>query len=931
MLKHIKQIVFIIATIIISLSYLFPFQQVKAAAFDPKTGQENISLRFWNNESPELGFYINAASRYILETVQEPNMGSTFGEWSVMDLARGMYTGYDYINYIPANYFTDYKSRIDSYIDGVSGELDRNKSTEWSRLTLAMSALGYNVRSMGSGGQYDFVDRLSQSYKFSYKQGINGPIWELIALNTGRYELLENPSTFTSKEDINTAGKMIDYIIDKEIIQTNGIVGGWALMGNVPDPDITGMALQGLAPYYTGDVAYPKDTITSYNDFKKAVERAVYQLADMQQPNGGYNAFGNLNVESTVQAVVALTELGIDPTAKNVDLPNIGKVARFNQSGGMRDGVYTDNMMDAVYTFWAWGSGSTPEVGGFKHVTTGYDGGGGSGTGVNAMATDQALYGLIAYDRFKKGENSLYNMTDQINGEYRNMQARKVNVTFVGNTSDVQSESPYAAISIPALTNDRKKVIAWNTASDGSGVSYFPGERLSIPDHDITLYAQFESRDFNIQYELNGGQFTTDRYTTTYKNIDNPALPTAKQLKKEGYQFVGWYDNASFTGEAITTIAKGESGDRTFYAKWIDKNALVNEVIEQIKILPTTVVAENALTIENVRTMYDTLTPAQKASVTNYNKLLDAEQQLKGALASSSLNVTDAELSEGVVALIQTIPTTKEMTLDSQSIINQARDAYDKLTTKQKADVYNYQLLIRAEKALKAIESKEVDEKAAAAVINQIKQLPEKITVASEEKIGIVRTAYDVLTAYQQDLVTNYNTLLQKEIALKAALSNATLKVDTFKNNVTSLTGKSESAATITATIKGKEIGHATASKNGEFSIVVPQQKAGTTIIVKSIGKITAIKSVNVQTSKTLGSPTVNTVKSTHTKITGKAPKNTTITVYNAKNKKIATGTVSNKGTFTLKITKQKKKTKLYVQITDKWNNQSKKKVVTVK
>lgn len=931
MVKHIKQIVFIIAAIVISLSCLFPLQQVKAAAFDPKNGQENISLRFWNNESPELGFYINAASRYILETVKEPNMGSTFGEWSVMDLARGMYTGYDYINYIPDNYFTDYKSRIDSYVDGVGGELDRSKSTEWSRLTLAMSALGYNIHSMGSGGQYDFVDRLSQSYKFSYKQGINGPIWELISLNTGRYELLENPSTFTSKEDINTAGKMIDYIMDKEIIQTNGIVGGWALMGNVPDPDITGMALQGLAPYYTGDVAYPKDAITSYSDFKKAVERAVYQLADMQQPNGGYNAFGNLNVESTVQAVVALTELGIDPTAKNVNLPNIGKVAHFNQSGGMRDGVYTDNMMDAVYTFWAWGSGSTPEVGGFKHVTTGYDGGGGSGTGVNAMATDQALYGLIAYDRFKKGEKTLYNMTDQINGEYSNMQARKVNVTFVGNTTDVQAVSPYAAISIPALTSDRKKVIAWNTASDGSGVSYFPGERLSIPDHDITLYAQFESRDFNIQYELNGGQFTTDRYTTTYKNIDNPALPTAKQLKKDGYQFAGWYDNASFTGETITTIAKGESGDKTFYAKWIDKNALVNEVIEQIKALPTTVVAENALTIENVRTMYDTLTPTQKASITNYNKLLDAEQQLKGALASSSLNVTDAELSESVVALIQTIPTTKEMTLDSQSIINQAREAYNKLTTKQKADVYNYQLLIRAEKALKAIESKEVDEKAAAAVINQIKQLPAKVTVASEEKIGIVRTAYDVLTAYQQDLVTNYNTLLQKEIALKAVLSNETLKVDTFKNNATTLTGKSEADATITATVKGKEIGHTIANKNGGFSIVVPQQKAGTTIIVKSIGKITAIKSVSVQTAKTLGSPTVNTVKSTHTKITGKATKNTTVAVYDTKNKKIATGTVSNKGTFTLKITKQKKKTKLYIQITDQWNNQSKKKVVTVK
>jgi len=119
----------------------FASQRAQAAAFDPQTGQENLSLRFWNDEKPDNGFYLNATARHMLETVKELSFGTGAGEWTVMDLARGMYTGYDYLNYIPANYFTDYKARIDATVDSLDGELHTTKSTEWSRLTLAMSAL----------------------------------------------------------------------------------------------------------------------------------------------------------------------------------------------------------------------------------------------------------------------------------------------------------------------------------------------------------------------------------------------------------------------------------------------------------------------------------------------------------------------------------------------------------------------------------------------------------------------------------------------------------------------------------------------------------------------------------------------------------------------------------------------------------------------
>ncbi|MFR3036923.1 MAG: hypothetical protein ACLTMW_13440 [Blautia hydrogenotrophica] len=158
-----------------------------AGAWDASDSKKFSELRFWENEAPGIRFYINAAARYELETVQEPGYGTNSGDWTVMDLLRGMYTGLDYLNYIPENYFENYYERAVGEVIEREGVLDKSKSTEYSRLMLALSALGKSVYDVGG---YDFIDILSQSYKYSYGQGLNGPIWELIALNTGGYELL---------------------------------------------------------------------------------------------------------------------------------------------------------------------------------------------------------------------------------------------------------------------------------------------------------------------------------------------------------------------------------------------------------------------------------------------------------------------------------------------------------------------------------------------------------------------------------------------------------------------------------------------------------------------------------------------------------------------------------------------------------------------
>lgn len=275
---------------------------------------------------------------------------------TVLDLARGGYYALD------SQYFKDYYSRIVETVNqkaasvNLGGALHKVKSTENSRLIMALSAIGKDATSVGN---WDLIKPYStQGMKWITKQGINGPIFALIALDTHNY-----PTT-----DTTIRQQCVDYILDKEL------AGGWALIGTAADPDITAMALQALVNY--------KDQ----SEVAAAAERAFAKLSAIQKDNGGYASWGSVNSESIAQVIVATTAWGIDPDTD----------PRFVKNG--------KSAVDALLTFYV------EEGRGFAHVldnSPGYVGG-----EVNGMATDQACYALVAYNRFQNGKTALYDMSD---------------------------------------------------------------------------------------------------------------------------------------------------------------------------------------------------------------------------------------------------------------------------------------------------------------------------------------------------------------------------------------------------------------------------------------------------------------------------------------------------------------------------------------
>lgn len=72
---------------------------------------------------------------------------------------------------------------------------------------------------------------------------------------------------------------------------------------------------------------------------------------------------------------------------------------------------------------------------------------------------------------------------------------------------------------------------------------------------------------YTISYDTNGGTCSAS-LVSSFSRYSTITLPTAETMTRTGYTFAGWYDNADFTGDAITEIPKGSTGNKTLYAKW---------------------------------------------------------------------------------------------------------------------------------------------------------------------------------------------------------------------------------------------------------------------------------------------------------------------------------------------------------------------------
>lgn len=285
---------------------------------------------------------------YLKSAVPNPTVNSVKGEWAIIGLARSDAS-------MSTNYYSSYYDRVVAYVDrniNAYGQLHTVKSTENARVALAVTAIGKDPRNVGGHNLLTALNDVT----YVNQQGVNGPIWALLALDSKNYDA-------PGREELITS------ILGQQFED-----GGWAVTpeGSTPattaDVDMTAMAIQALAPYYN-----------TREDVTDAVNKALVCLSGKQLEDGRFQSWGTTNSESAAQVVVALSALGIDAD----------KDTRFVKSG--------NSALDGLLSF-------AVKTGGFGH----------DDNVVNQMATEQAYYALAAYDRFDRKANRLYDMSDVV-------------------------------------------------------------------------------------------------------------------------------------------------------------------------------------------------------------------------------------------------------------------------------------------------------------------------------------------------------------------------------------------------------------------------------------------------------------------------------------------------------------------------------------
>lgn len=322
-------------------------------------------------------------------------------------------------------------------------------TNENARLVLALTALGQNAKAYTVGGEtYDLVTPLTAKTGSAYKATVPGT-------TSAAFAIIAIDSAPYTVADTAAVPAMIQYLLSMQ-----NPSGAWKINDKNPadNVDATAMVLTALAPH------------KSETGVQAAIDKALTYLE-------GLTGYGNACTDA--QLVTAYSALGIDCTD--------AKYAR----GGK-------NPLTSLLSY-------QTASGGFSLDSTA------SNARVSPRPTEQAAYALVAYDRFKRGVKSLYDMSDAVDLLPAASGAADVaaKITALGTVTDCKRETYLALQEIEAA-------YAGLTAEEQAEVTNY-GTFLQRKQTFQTLleaYRKAKLAELDAYYDkLKRTDYTTDQWT----------------------------------------------------------------------------------------------------------------------------------------------------------------------------------------------------------------------------------------------------------------------------------------------------------------------------------------------------------------------------------------------------------------------------------
>ena len=488
-------------------------------------------------ETPDYVIAMNGAQKYIASEVTNPGVGSTYGEWAVFALNRG--------GVAKPGWNDTYLENLKTYVDRKKGVLADKNYTEYSRVILALTSMGVDASAFETDkGTYDLVkpllDKQDSGEYWVEWQGNNGTAFALLALDSHDY--LDDAEGNAVRAALIASLKSHQQSDGSWPISNDGSDG---LPDGFGDYDVTAAAIYALAPYYL-DASKLKALggSVTHAQVKKMVNNALAFLSDSQDADGG---FGSVEADSWV--VIALSSLGRDADTD----PDFVKNGNSLLADMLR---YYDE-----------------ETGGFRHLMSG---------GVNQMGTEEAVYGLVAYDRFKNNKNNLYDMSDvTFDQGQEDLNEDLVTVIFhlEGGKADGITDGEAKTFTkgedgktLPKPTRDKYSFNGWYDAKSG-------GTKYTVVSADLPrdLYAQWKSSSSGGGGSGGGSSSGGDKIKVTFRLIGAEEAKKDVDLGKEEYMpdYVTWIATKTYEmdkGSTVYDLWVKATGDAGVHSEGAEQN-----------------------------------------------------------------------------------------------------------------------------------------------------------------------------------------------------------------------------------------------------------------------------------------------------------------------------------------------------------------------
>ncbi len=134
---------------------------------------------------------------------------------------------------------------------------------------------------------------------------------------------------------------------------------------------------------------------------------------------------------------------------------------------------------------------------------------------------------------------------------------------------------------------------------------------------DINIYAKWDIASYQINYNFDNG---SPHINTIYSYTIDTSV-TLSPPSRDGYDFLGWYDNADFEGEPITNITKGSYGDKDLFARYLCYKNDIERTMLGAKITQDTIAVSVNYAQETLALDSNNITVSDRATFVLYDAL----------------------------------------------------------------------------------------------------------------------------------------------------------------------------------------------------------------------------------------------------------------------------------------------------------------------